>query len=110
MTEDQIGGRLLQIAEDLRMARNLAEQEDLDSLWRIREEEDKLAAEQAVRQAEQAVALPEVEVLDEQQLVQELDRSPPAGGRSAGCAGVAVTRGSVAAGPEASPLDHSGCA
>ena len=47
MTEDQIGARVLQIAEDLRMARDLAEQEDLDALWRIREEKDQLAAEGA---------------------------------------------------------------
>ena len=51
MTQDQIDARVLQIAEDLRIARNLAEQEDVDALWRTREEEDRLAAERAGRQA-----------------------------------------------------------
>ena len=59
--EDQIGARVAQIAEDLRMARNLAEQEDLDAQWRIREEKDRLAAEDAGHRASPRSSSPGVE-------------------------------------------------
>jgi len=75
MTQDQIDARVLQIAEDLRIARNLAEQEDVDALWRIREEEDRLAAERAGRQAAARPRSPEVEVMEETESGRaELDR------------------------------------
>ena len=57
LTQEEIDAKIMQIADDFRVAT------DLETLWSLREAEDALAAEQAARQLGHAMELPEVEVL-----------------------------------------------